>query len=783
MFRNYLKIGWRNLWRNKTYAGINIFSIAIGLAAFWMIALYIGDEFSYDHNQPEADRIYRVAQHASWEGGKLDLPITSPIFGPAMKQQFPEVESTTRIDREGGGVISYADKTLKVGDIIVSDDQFFKVFQYDFKYGNPATALSKPNSIVITESLATKIFDDAGKALNKTIYFGTTFGNLVTGVVKDLPENTHLHFSGVRSADESFNSKEWQNFYVYTYIKLAKNASIQSLEKKVPSFAAATIKKEMKVKDYRMELQPLTSIHLHSNLDYELAANGSISRVYMFMAIAVLILLIALINYMNLSTARSSVRVKEVGIRKVIGSGRRHLVGMFITESLVITFIAAAIAFFLANVSLPMFNSIAGKQLTIWRFGIVETSLAVIVFATIIGIISGIYPAYFLSRFKTIAALKGQLGNLQANILFRRSLVVFQFVITVVMITGSFVIYSQMQYTRNKDLGFNKEQTLTFHIDDMNVRTQISALKTQLLKSPLIEAASAAGNPIGNNDLGGHPYSFEQNGIISTNEQMAQELMVDEDFMKTMDVKMVQGRNFSPEMTTDKINSIIINETLLKTLGWKEAIGKKMQFKRNTNSPLETRIVIGVIKDFHTYSLQHKIEPLVMMAPPDARAQDNLYVKIAKGKTVAGLAYLKQIYAQFDKNAVPEFNFLDENFAKQYAAEQKQQQVSIIFTVLAVLIACLGLFGLATFTALQRVKEIGIRKVLGATVASVIILLSKDFLKLVCIATVIAIPLAWYTMDKWLQDFAYRINISAWIFLAAGTIAILIALFTISFQA
>jgi putative ABC transport system permease protein len=554
------------------------------------------------------------------------------------------------------------------------------------------------------------------------------------------------------------------------------------LEKKLPQFAAANFLKDMQPKQYRMELQPLTSIHLYSNLDYELSANGSSSRVYMFIAIAVLTLLIGLINYMNISTARSSVRVKEVGIRKVVGSGRGDLAKMFVTEALLITFFAAVIAFLLVNFSLPFFNYIAGKQLTVWRFGVANTLLALTLFVFFTGIISGSYPAFFISRFKTIPALKGQIGNIQTNLFFRKSLVVFQFIITVVMIAGSIIIYRQLQYALHKDLGFNKEQTLSFHIDDVNVRKQADALKTQLLKSPVIESVAVAGNPIGNNDLGGHSYSFEQDGAISSNEQMAQELMVDEDFVKTIDLKLLQGRNFSANLPTDKTGSILINETLLNKLGWENAIGKKMQFQRDQFSKQETRTVVGVVKDFHTYSLQHNIEPLVIMMPAYAEQQDNLYIKIAKDKTSEGLAYIRQVYAQFDKNNAVDIHFLDENFANQYAAEQKQEQISMIFTTLAVIIACLGLFGLATFTAAQRVKEIGIRKVLGASVSSVTLMLGKDFIKLVCIAIIIAIPIAWYAMHQWLQDFAYRIDIEWWMFLLAGFIALLIAICTISFQ-
>jgi putative ABC transport system permease protein len=781
MFRNYIKTAWRNVTRNKMYAAINVLSIAIGLATFWMIALYVGDEYSYDRNIPDAGRIYRVAQHATWETSSMDIPLTSPPFAPAMKNTFPEIEVATRIDMEGGGVLQYENKNIKQGDIIVSDNKFFQVFSYDFLEGNKATALSKSGSIVITENFAKKLFGDASTALNKTIYFGEKNPNIVTGVMKDIPENAHLKFSAVRSSDE-FNNNEWQNFYLYTYIKLTKSANVATLEKKLPQFASTNFLKDLQAKKYSMELQPLTFIHLHSNLQYELSANGSISRVYMFIAIAVLILLIGLINYMNISTARSSIRVREVGIRKVVGSGRANLAKMFITEAMMITVIAAIIAFFIVDVSLPFFNTIAGKQLTIWRFGVAETLLVLVSFVLFTGIISGIYPALFLSRFKTIPALKGHIGNVHTNLLFRKSLVVFQFMITVVMISGSIIIYQQLQYALNKDLGFNKEQTLSFHIDDMNVRKQFDALKTQLLKNPVVQSVAIAGNPIGNNDLGGHTYKFEQNGAISTNEQMAQELMVDEDFLKTIDLKLQEGRNFSANMPTDQTGSILINETLKNKLGWEDAVGKKMQFQRNQFSATETRTVIGVVKDFHTYSLQHLIDPLVIMMPAYAEQKDNLYVKIAKDKTAEGIAFIKQVYAQFDKNNIPDLHFLDGNFAKQYSAEQKQEQVSMIFTILAVLIACLGLFGLAAFTAAQRVKEIGIRKVLGASVSSITFMLGKDFIKLVCISIIIAVPVAWYAMNEWLQDFAYRINIEWWMFVVAGFIALFIAIGTISFQ-
>ncbi len=528
----------------------------------------------------------------------------------------------------------------------------------------------------------------------------------------------------------------------------------------MPAFTAKTIQKEMGVKDYQLELQPLTSIHLHSNLGYEISANGTISRVYIFIAIALLVLLIAIINYMNLSTARSSSRVREVGIRKVIGSGRWHLAKMFVTESVLITLIAATIAVFVVNFSLPFFNNLSGKELTIWRFGAANTLLWLAGFSLLTGIASGIYPSVFLSGFKTIPALKGQMGKMDNNILFRKSLVVFQFVITIVMITGAVIIYQQLQFALHTDLGFNKDQVLTFHIDDKKVRAQTPALKTQLFQSPFIKNVAAAGNPIGNNDLGTYGYGYQNNdGTPSEKVKMVEELMVDADYLKTMEIKLLSGRNFSDEIPSDQTGSIIVNETLVKEMGWKDPIGKQMLKPSNDDGKTLPSKVIGVIKDFHTYSLQHKVEPLALVMPPNTGQQDNLYVKLTKGKIPEGLAYLNDVYRQFDKACPLEFNFLDDNFAKQYEAEKKQGEIALIFSALAIMIACLGLLGLATFTAEQRRKEIGVRKVLGAKVTDIVQMLSADFLKLVLIASIIAVPIAWFAMDKWLRDFAYRVNI------------------------
>jgi len=782
MLKNYFRTAFRNLFRNKAYAIITISGIAIGLTAFWLITLYIADELSYDRFHKNADKIYRVAQHAKWDGGELNIAATSAPFATELKARFPQIQEATRILPEGGGVMSFNNKAIKVEDIFFADANIFKVFTHPFLDGDVATALAKPQSIVLTESLARKLFGDPQRALNQTILFENNYPNLVTGIIKDVPQNSHLRFSALRSLPTNF-SGEWQNFNLLTYLLLAKENDLKSLEAKLPLFAAATIQKQMGISDYRMELQPLTSIHLHSGLQDEISSSGNINRIYIFMAIAALILVIAIINYMNLSTARSSTRVKEVGVRKVLGSGRSHLIFLFIIEALVMTFLAALIAFFLVSFLLPYFNTLANKNLSIWQFGAYYTMMALIAFAILTGIISGIYPALFLSRFRTIPALKGQMGNLSNNILFRKSLVVFQFVITVIMIVGSIVIYRQLQYVGTKDLGFNKDQVLTFHIDDREARSQTTAIKSQLLQNPLIQGVAVAGNPIGNNNLGAHGFTFEnRDGSFSAGTKMAQELMVDADYLPTLDIKLSNGRNFIASNDADKYGAALVNETLVKELGWKDAVGKRIQFEYGKGEKAERRVV-GVIKDFHTYSLQHKVEPMVLLMPPVASQEDNLYVKINTSKTPEALAFIEKVYKQFDKSNPVEFHFLDQNFAQQYATEQKQEQISLVFAILAVFIACLGLFGLVAFTAQQKIKEIGIRKVLGASISSITFMLGKDFIKLVCISILIAVPIAWYSMNKWLEDFAYRINIGWTVFFIAGFAALFIALLTVSFHA
>jgi putative ABC transport system permease protein len=528
-------------------------------------------------------------------------------------------------------------------------------------------------------------------------------------------------------------------------------------------------------------LQPLTSIHLHSHLQFELGDNGNITYVYVFSIVALLILAIAVINYVNLTTARSAARIKEIGIRKVIGSGRRQLMYMFFSESILFTVIATFIALVLIQIALPYFNQLSGKNLDLRYFG-VAGSLAIFAgFAIVAGLLSGIYPALFLSGFRTIPAMKGQLGNQSSTILFRKSLVVFQFVITIAMIAGSWVIYQQLDYVSTKDLGFNKSQMLTFHIHSRTARTKIDAMKTELLQNPLIKNVAAAGNPIGNNDIGETDFNIGADGNTAPNTKIVERLMIDEDFIPAMQIRVLQGRNFIKGGFDSVQNAIVINSTLANEMGWKNPVGMRVRTGVDKGVILWSTIV-GVIQDFNTYSLQHKIAPLELVLPPSAIDKDNLYVRLSPHNIPQALDYLKTVYARFDPENKVDYQFLDQNFAHQYEAEQKQGTLLLVFTLLSISIACLGLLGLVTFTAEQRVKEIGIRKVLGAGVGHIVALLTRDLLLLVVIATVIASPIAWFAMNKWLQGFAYRMDIHWWVFIAAGAIAILIACITMGIR-
>lgn len=779
MLKNYFKTAWRNISRHKIFSLINITGLALSLTVVWLLALYIAHELGYDRYHKKADSIYRLVSHGQWDTEKFDITGTSGLAAGALKNDFPEVEDAVRIDVEGGGIIEYADKKIKEGGIFFSDPSFFTIFTYRFLAGN-ATALTKPNSIVLTRALASKLFAGPLSALNKTINIDKQ-PVIVTGVIDDIPENSHFSCSAIRAFPADYKG-DWGVLNTYTYILLKPHADINRLRAKLPAFVTKYLTVNAENIRFTLELQPLTAIHLHSHLQYELGENHDIKYIYVISVVGLLILIIAFINYINITTARASNRLREVAVRKIVGSSGTNLVGLFLAESVITILCAASISLVLVILTMPLFNYVTGKQLSVWEFGIPRTLLCMLVFSLITGLIGGWYPAFFLSRFKTIPALKNQLGDVKIQTVFRKSLVTFQFAVTVVMITTSLVIYLQLNYMRNTDLGFNKKQTITFHLDSRNVRQQVEALRTALLQNPMVKAVASAGNPIGNNNIGMSGYFLEKDGVPDQHSKLAYGLTIDADFIPAMQIRLKEGRNFTKHIASDS-GDVIVNEAFIKKQGWASGMGKRISRGPDSTGKIQFANIIGVVKDYHIYSLQHKIEPMIMELPKQATDRDNIYVRLEVNELAEVVQSLEKTFRKFDATSPFDYRFLDQNFSAQYKAEEKQGQVLLSFTILTIVIACLGLFGLITFTVGKRVKEIGIRKVLGASAGSTVLLLTKSLLKVIMISMLVAVPLSWMVMNKWLEDFAYRIELHWWIFGLAGIISIIIAFATLSVQA
>jgi putative ABC transport system permease protein len=783
MIKSYFTIALRSIHRHQVFSLINILGLAIGMAACMLVLLYVRDELSYDRTHEKADRIYRVAQHAHWEGGTIDAAVTSGPFAPFLKKDYPEVQQAVRIATEGSEFIKYGDKTLKT-PIIVADPNLFDVFTHRFLYGSPTKALGNLNAIVLTKTTAENIFGHASQAVGKTLQVLNRSNFIVSGVVEDVPTNSHFRFGAALPLDAKADFlKPWQNFSLYTYLLLPEGYDIARLQAKMPAFYQRYLGKEMGAGvDFLIDFQPLTSIHLHSHLQAEMEANGDITYVYIFSVIAAFILLLACINSMNLATARSASRAKEVGIRKVVGSSRQQLIGQFMTESFLLTGLSLAISLLLVEWLLPFFNQITEKQLHIpWLSQPISIGLLLLV-AVATALVSGSYPAFFLSHFRPITILKGTFIRNPTNAFFRKGLVVFQFTVSIALITATWIAYEQLAYVRNKELGFNKEQLIGVRIPDYQVRHQLAAVKTHLLQNPAILGAAATTNPIGRDDIGSGVMFFEENGKKPELTHTVKPLGIDTDYLGLMQIQLKEGRNFSPTMPTDSTQAVIINEALVKELGWKNALGKRIWYFIDDNGHTAEAKVIGVVKDFHIASLHQPIEPLVLRLVPQDEA-DNLYVRLRPENMAATLDFIRKTHQSFDAYNPLETYFIDQNFARQYEADARRGQLFLAFAGLAIFIACLGLFGLAAFTAEQRTKEIGIRKVMGASVNNIVTLLSKDFVKLVLLANIIAVPLAWWAMQRWLEDFAYRVQISWWMFVLAGVLALVIALLTVSYQA
>jgi putative ABC transport system permease protein len=788
MFKNYIKVAFRNFWRNRSFSAINILGLAIGIAVCFTILLFVQDELSYDRFNSNANRIFRVVFKADINGGKIFEANVMPPTAQTLKNDYPEVEEAARLREMGKPKVTFNNKTFKDGTFAFVDASFFNVFSLRFIKGNAKTALQQANSVVITEETAKRYFggeEPMGKVLdlnNHELY-------KVTGVVAAIPTNAHFHFDLFGSMQSFPDSKNpsWMTSGFFTYLLLKENYNYKNLEAKMPGMVEKYMGPQiaqsmgMSLTQFRTKgnnlgfaLQPLTDIHLHSNSNYEMEPGGDIKYVYIFSAIALFVLLIACINFINLSTAGASKRAKEVGVRKVMGSDKSELIKQFLLESVLLTFIALFIAFLLVQFALPVFNQLSGKNLSLGYA--VKPWAALLSLGLLVGVLAGIYPAFYLSSFQPISIIKGKLGTANKSLTLRSSLVVFQFFISVSLIIGTLVVYKQMQFIHNKKLGYNKEQLLVLP-NSWALGKNERLFKEQLLKDPRIVNATVSGYKPAGPSNGNNSLVFpngQENSVMRTNR-----FDVDEQYIPTFGMQITAGRNFSKAFPTDS-SAIIINEAAANAFGFKDkSIGQNITWMKGDKGEKVNYRVIGVVKDFHFKSLHEPITPLFMVLNPES----GLIFKVRTGDVSGLLTTMKQQWEKFNVEEPFTYSFMDELYNKTYQAEEKTGKILNIFTSLTILVACLGLFGLAIYTTEQRTKEIGIRKVLGASVLQVTNMLSKDFVKLVLIACVIAFPLSYWAMSNWLQDFAYRITISWWIFALAALIALFIALATVSFQA
>jgi putative ABC transport system permease protein len=784
MYKNYIKIAWRNIRSNKLFSFINIFGLAIGIACCSIIYLYLNFEMSYDKYHQNSDRIYRVTTILKDPKKADHFAPSSPTMAVRIKTNFPEVSKYFRMN-ESKSMIAYGEKKIYDTRIKYADSTFFDFFTFKPVEGQTKNALTNPYTIVLTQSTAKKYFGTQ-KAVGKLLQLGDTVNLTVTAVIQDIPLNTHFitdafisrsTLNELKKNDSTWVRDHEENWFYcdsYSYILLNKNVDYKKLEPKINAMMdreMAEIRKQVGM-SFNIKLQPLTDIHLKSNLDAEIKdnKNSDIVYIYIFIGAALLILLIACCNFINLSTARSLNRSKEIGLRKVIGATRTQLIAQFLGESLVFSTIATVISILLVLLALPVFNNFLGTEIKM-DFSLVIVYIVLII---IIGLLAGLYPALLMSSFKPIQSLKGKVSHGFSDIIFRKSLVVFQFTIAIVLIISTTLILQQLSFIQNRNIGIKKDQIVSIELKSGDVE-KAAVILEELKRNPnVINGTVNSFSFKGVSNITMLPEGFAENEMTSS-----AVFTVDENFIDTYEIEMVEGRKFSKEFPTDEKEAFIVNEAAVKEFNWKTpkgAIGKKIGW-----GGLKDGKVIGVMKDFNYASLHENIKPLVIHIFPQWAS--NISLKLKSDNMMSTMTEIESTWKKTAVHSPFKYNFNEENFNSLYQSEINMRSVLSAFTFLSVLVACLGLFGLASFSIKQRFKEIGIRKVLGSSTSAIVQLISKDFLKLVIISFLIAAPIAWYGMNKWLQDYAYKININWWVFALAGGMAMIIAFSTVAFQA
>ncbi|MFC1726565.1 ABC transporter permease [candidate division KSB1 bacterium] len=797
MLKNYLKIAFRNIKKQKTYSFINIFGLAGGIACCLLIFLFVRFELSYDKFHKNADRTYRVVLERKYPGRVRTFGLTAIPLAETLFTDFPEVAKAVRLTtigfgREGSEAnipVTYKEKTILEQDIMFADVSFFDVFSINLLRGNPKTVLEKPNTVVITENIAEKYFGNAKDAIGKILTiqaYRRTMDYMITGISENVPANSHFNYNFLLSYSSFYGktSRRWTGGWAcFTYIVIKEGADPDALEAKLPHLVEKYLKPELEKNEninyddyiasgngYRFIMQPLTDIHLKSHIEFELQLNGDVKYVYLFALTAIFILILAFINFVNLTTARAANRAKEIGIRKTFGVYRGQLIKQFLFESTFLSVISFLIAIILAAIILPSYNAVINKNLEIGLFNNLYDISGLIGVSLFIGIVAGSYPAFFLSGFKPVSVLRGELSKGAKGKILRNTLVVFQFTVTVGLITGTFVIKNQIQYMLNRNIGYNKEnvlvvenaqelgkQSLSFQNEIKKYEKVISL--TGCFAYPGRAFASGAANIIG----------ADNENVISTNSVT----FTDDDYMETLGIDLIAGRMFSEEIASDS-SAVIINEAAVSALGITNPIGKIILGKTR-------RMIIGVVRDFNFESLHHKVTPLLMYKISGI-SPTNIAVRIKSENIPETISFIENKWKSINGNHPFTYSFLDKNIELLYRTEQKVGKLTSFFSFIAVFVGCMGLFGLAAFTSEIRTKEIGIRKVLGASMTNVVVLLSKEYIKIVALSLIIAAPFSYFFLNKWLKNFAYSAKLTVWIFILSGILALAVAFITTSFQ-
>jgi ABC-type antimicrobial peptide transport system permease subunit len=769
MFRNYLKIALRNLIRHKGFSFLNIFGLAIGMVCTILILFWVQHELSYDRYHKNGKKIYRILQHIQY-AEIVTWAINQGPLGPALKAEIPEIEEQARF--------CFTEWRMKYNDQIFgelgvyADPSLFKMFTIPFVQGDPETALADPRSVVLTEDLAQRIFGNENP-MGKIIHVGRDYDFKVTGILQNIPDNSHFRFKFLANMDFAKEVGRtvdyWKNSHFTTYVQLADNVAMEEANKKIYNFLDA----KPTLEDWeKLSLQPLFSIHLGSGIGYDAFGTGNTKYIIIFLAAAFFILLIACINFMNLSTARSLLRSKEVGLRKVVGAFRGQLVRQFLGESLFQSLIAMILAVGLGILLLPAFNQLARKSFTADLFMRPDILLGLVAILLFTGFIAGFYPAFVLSGFRPVSVLKGAARAAGGQSFFRKALVVFQFCVAVVLMVGSLVIYSQIHFMRNKDLGYDKENLVTLDLNTI-VQQNYEVFRNELSGNPnILNVTRVAGLPTAGFWFSNSRWNWE--GKDPDKDILFRANFVDYDYLEALKAPIVLGRNFSIDYGADA-TGIIINETSQKAMGFEDPIGKRVTLGEDN-----VFNIIGVVKDFHYVSLRTEIEPMILLLDPERCSQ--IVIRIDSENTPETLKFLGAVWKKYAGDFEFDYRFLDERLDFLYRGEQRVGRIINVFTILSVVISCLGLFGLASFMALRRTKEIGIRKVLGASISGVVVLLTKEFSKWVIVANLIAWPLSYFALSRWLQEFPYRTDIELWIFLGTGLMTFVIAILTVSYQ-